>query len=45
MLVCVSDHPANDHDSVGIPKVEAVARHFKKIIPWIEVEAYPEMFR
>lgn len=44
-LSSLNRHAVANTTDVGIPKVEAAARHFRKIIPWIDVEAYPEMFR
>lgn len=44
-LSSLNRHAVANLEDVGISKVEALERHFKKIAPWCEVEALPEMFR
>ncbi len=44
-LSSLNRHAVANLEDVGISKVEALSRHFKKISPWCTVEAVPEMFR
>lgn len=44
-LSSLNRHAVANSSDIGISKVETIAKHFRKIVPWIEVEPYAEMFR
>lgn len=44
-LSSLNRHAVANLGDVGISKPEAIRRHFRKIVPWCEVEAVTEMFR
>lgn len=44
-LSSLNRHAVATMDDVGIPKVEALRRCLKKVVPWVEIEAVAEMFR
>ncbi len=44
-LSSLNRHAVATMDDVGIPKVEALRRFLRKVVPWVEIDAVAEMFR